>query len=78
MFNIIKEWQVRRRICREQKLRERCVRYAGNGNLSFASAIYRFIIKGTYIDRDPQTKEVRESPFPNLVGIIHQDESPTK
>ena len=74
----IKNWLAKRQIRREQELRERCVKYAANGNLIEAASIYRFIVKGTGLERDFKTGEVSEYTYLNLEGIIHQDKSPTR
>lgn len=74
----IKSWRTKRQIRREQELRERCVRYATSGNLTSAAYIYRFIVNGTFIEKDVKTGEVYERTYPNLEGIIHQVERPKK
>lgn len=78
MFHYIREWRLKRQIRREQKLRERCIRYAKAGGIHEASLIYRFIVKGTYISQNAMTKERSEYVYPNLEGVIHQVENPTK
>lgn len=78
LFNFIYEWRRRRHIRREQELRERCIRYAKDSNCIEASSIYRFIVRGSHVERDPRTGENKEYVYSNLEGIIHQDESPTR
>lgn len=77
LFNFILKWRRTRQLRREQELRERCIRYAKDGNRFEASSIYRFIVKGTYLDRNPKTGKVNEYVYSNLEGIVHQDGSPT-
>lgn len=74
----IKNWRAKRQIRREQELRERCVKYTTDGNLVAAASIYRFIVKGTGLERNARTGKVAEYTYLNLEGIIHQDESPTR
>lgn len=70
MFNWFREFKLRRQIRREQKLRERCIKYGGGNELRGAS-IYRFIVKGTYID-SCASNPTKEYIYPNLEGVIHQ------
>lgn len=63
----------KRKLRKEMQLRERCVKYAGNKGPFHAAMIYRFIVKGTYIDIDHATQEKKELVYPNLEGVIHQD-----
>lgn len=60
---------LKRRIAVERKLRERCIVYAGEGNIVLASSIYRFIKNGTYLEVDPFTGERTERTYPNLEGV---------
>lgn len=55
------------------RLRERCIAYAGDGDTKKAALIYRFIVKGTM-----KGCNGIEYIYPNLEGVIHQDESPRK
>lgn len=77
IIKFLKGYALRRKIRREQQLRERCLKYADNNCLK-ASVIYRFIVKGTYIDSTPDRKKMVECIYPNLEGIIHQAENPEK
>lgn len=76
IINAIRELALRRKIRREQKLRERCVRYAKNHSCPEAALIYRFIVKGTYVYVEPGTQERSEYVYPNLEGAIHPVENP--
>ena len=69
---------VRRRLRKEQALRERCIRYAGGNGCNAAAAIYRFIANGTYIYCNPHTKQRDEYVYSNLEGVIHRDGSQEK
>ena len=66
------ELRVKRQIKREQALRERCIKYAGDGNTVRASLIYRFIVRGTLMSGD------EEVTYPNLEGVIHSEKSLSK
>lgn len=77
MFKWLRELKINRQVRREQKLRERCVKYAikRNVDLFYAAVIYRFIVKGTFIERDREERKDKEYLYPNLQGIIQEAES---
>lgn len=78
LIRFIKNYRLKRLIRAEQRLRERCIAYAGNGNTNLASQIYRFIVRGTYAQRDRITGEVSEYTYVNLEGVIRPAENLTK
>lgn len=73
LINRIRKLIRRRKLRSEMRLRERCIAYAGDGDTKKAALIYRFIVKGTM-----KGCNGIEYIYPNLEGVIHQDESPRK
>lgn len=78
ILDFLRKYAVQRQIRREQKLRERCIQYACDSNCNVAASIYRFIVKGTYLYYDNQSKKYEEGVYTNLEGVIHQDKNPRK
>lgn len=76
IIDLIRRFNFRSKIRREQKLRERCIQYADRGDCFEAARIYRFIVKGTFVDYSNGTLE--EFVYPNLEGAQHQVESSKK
>lgn len=78
LIQYIKKYRLKKLIQAEQGLRERCIAYAGNGNANLAAQIYRFIVRGTYAQRDRITGEVSEYTYVDLEGVIRPAENLTK
>lgn len=72
---IFRRFALRRGLNSEQRLRERCIRYAGGENIILASNIYRFIVRGTGVRLNRETGEYEEYVYPNLEEVGHLNQT---